>query len=164
MSSACLKVGIYGPGRSGKDAAAEWFAANTRLRYWGSTSQVITPHAAKRLGISEREEFRRRHEDRALWRQIGDELREVDPAALARVTLWDGDLNVGVRSLREIAAVRRERLVDVALWIDRPGVPEDPTLEFDESFADVIVPNRWGLPEFHARLANLARAWGVLRG
>ena len=158
-----MKVGIYGPGRAGKDECAAWLKRNTRLRYWGATSEVIKPHAAKRLGVSEREAWRTRHDHRELWRAIGDELRAGDPAALARVTLRSGDINVGVRALVEIEAVRREHLVDVAVWVDRPGLPDDPTLEFGPEQCDLILPNRWGLPELHGRLRNLANSWGVLK-
>lgn len=158
-----VKVGIYGPSRSGKDIAAAYLAAHTRLRYWGPTSKVIAPHAAERLGMNAVEAYRLRHANRPLWRQIGDELRANDPAFLARVTLQRGDINVGVRARVEIEAVRRERLVDIAVWVDRAGIPDDPTLEFGPEMCDVLLPNHWGIPELHGRLRNLALSWGVLK-
>ena len=158
-----MKVGIYGPGRSGKDECAEWLALNTRLRYWGSSSQVILPHAALHFGISEKEAWRLRHQHREVWRQIGDELRANDPAHLARVTLKQGDINVGVRAKVEIEAVRRERLVDIAVWVHRPNIEPDPTLEFGPEQCDIILPNDRTLPHLHARLRNLANSWAVLK-
>ena len=155
-----LRLAIVGPGRAGKDACAEWLAANTPLRYTGSCSSVIAPHAARRLGLGVTEAFARRHEDRDLWRAIGDELRRDDPAALARETLRHGELCVGVRARVEIEAVIRERLVDLVLWIDR-DVPPDPTLEFGPEVATVILPNRGTLADLHGRLRALARAWGL---
>jgi hypothetical protein len=156
-----MKLAIVGPGRSGKDAAAEQLALHG-FRYAFSTSRVIAPYAARRLGLTHEAAFTRRHQDRPLWRQIGDELREHDPAYLARKTLEYGDLCVGVRSLREIAAVRSEGLVDLILWIDR-DVPVDDTLEFGPEVADIIVPNRGTLLDFHIRINRLARTWRLPR-
>ena len=157
-----MKIAIVGRGRAGKDATAAWLSANTTLHYALSTSQVIAPHAAKRLGLSVDEAFRRRHEDRELWRRLGDELRRDDPARLARETLAVGDLCVGVRARVEMEAVISEGLVDLVLWVDR-DVPPDLTLEFDAGLADVILPNHGTVAELHGRLRRLARALGVLR-
>lgn len=156
-----MKIAIVGPGRSGKDEAAHWFRDHTGLRYFGPTSMVITPHAAMRLGLSLDEAYARRHEDRALWRKIGDELRAHDSAHLARTTLNAGDIVVGVRARVEMEAVQSESLVDLTLWISRE-VPPDDTLEFGSEVADVVIENHWDLPAFHRRLERLARSWGLL--
>jgi hypothetical protein len=157
-----LKIAIVGHGRAGKDEAAAYFHEHTRCRYALSTSEVIAPVAAARLGLPVAEAFARRHEDRATWRAIGDEMRANDPAALARETLRHGDICVGIRAIVEIEAVRREGLVGLIIWIDR-DVPPDPTLEFGSEQADIVIENRWDLPAFHARLRRLANAMGVLR-
>jgi hypothetical protein len=125
-----LKLAIVGPGRSGKDTAAEWFAA--------------------------------RHDRRAIMRAKGDAMRESDPAALAREALKFGDIANGIRAKVEIEAVKLEGLVDLTIWIDRE-VERDDTLEFGPEVADIIIQNHGGLADFHARLARLARSWGVLR-
>jgi hypothetical protein len=158
-----LKIALCGPGRAGKDEAADWLNLNTRLRYTGSCSSVIAPVAAARLGLSVKEAFRRRHEDRDLWRKLGDEMRAADPAKLARETLRKGDICVGIRSLVEIEAVLRQRLVTIAVWIDRPGIPVDPTLEYDAQMCHVVLSNHGDLPAFHERLRCLAMACGVLK-
>ncbi len=158
-----MRLAIVGPGRSGKDEVAAWFARNTRLRYGGSTSEVIAPHAAKALGLSVAEAFARRHEDRDLWHRLGIELRKHDHAALARAVLKRGDLVVGVRDRVEMETVLAERLVDLAVWIDRPGIPDDPTLEYGPELCDVTIQNHWGLTELHGRLKKFANAIGVLK-
>ena len=156
-----MKLAIVGPGRSGKDEIANWLHANTSLCYLGySTSRVICPHAARQLGISEDEAFARRHEDRALWRRIGDELRAHDPAHLAREVLKHQDVCVGIRARCEIEAAQRERLVDLTLWVAR-DVPNDETLEYGSEVADLIIENRQSLSHLHARLSRLARALGL---
>lgn len=156
-----MKLAIIGPGRCGKDTAAEFFADRTLLRYWGSCSQVILPEAAKRLGVSEEQAWAERHEKREFWRALGDEMRKDDPAALARVTLERGDLCVGVRSHVEMRAVIDQGLVDLVVWIHRPGIPNDPTLEFGRGLADVFVENDGTLADFRRKLKKFAATLGV---
>ena len=156
-----MKLAICGRGRAGKDEAAKWFNENTTVRYSGfSTSAVITPYAAKRLGISEEEAFRRRHEDRMLWYKIGNELREHDPAFLARQTFERGDIAVGIRDANEMQAVLDEELIDLAIWIER-DVPPDPTLTYGPEFCDVIVLNTGEIEAMYARLEALSKAMGI---
>lgn len=157
-----MKLAIVGPGRCGKDTAAEFFAANTILRYWGSCSQVILPEAAKRLGISEAKAWAERHAHRNFWRALGDEMRADDPAALARVTLKNGDLCVGVRSHIEMRAVIDQKLVDLVVWIHRPKIDSDPTLEFGRGLADVLIENDGTLADFRKKLETFSRTLGIL--
>jgi hypothetical protein len=156
-----LKLAIVGHGRSGKDTAAEWFHRHTTIRYGVGTSWIICEHVAAATGRSVQDVFDHRHGDRPTMRRIGDELRESDPAYLARETLKRGDIANGIRARIEIEATQRERLVDLTIWIDS-DVPEDPTLEFDASVADIIVHNP-RTPLFFDRLRRLAKSWNVLR-
>lgn len=157
-----MRLAISGRGRSGKDEAAKWFNDNTSIRYSGfSTSMAITPHAAKHLGISEEEAFARRHEDRMLWFNLGNKLREHDQAFLARQTFEHGDIAVGIRDRDEMQAVLNEGLVDVAIWIDR-DVPVDPTLTYGKELCSIVVENHGTLEEFHAVLRAVAKYLGVL--
>ena len=157
-----LKIAIVGPGRSGKGSVSAWMTAHTRLRYTGSTSTVILPHAARRLGIPEAEAWATRHANRDLWLRLGIELRGDDPAALAREVLRYGDIADGIRDPDEMDATLREGLVYLTLWIDRP-VPPDPTLGFGPEVADAVIPNHGTLAELHGRLRRLANSWGVLK-
>lgn len=150
-----------GPGRSGKDTASDYIQAHTSLRYSGTTSTIISRRIAEERGVTFEEAHAVRHAERDLWRAKGDEMRAHDPAALARVVLREGDILTGVRARCEMQAVRDEGLVDLVLWIDRPGIPEDPTQEFGPELCDAIVPNWWGIPEFHGRLERLLRAFGI---
>lgn len=159
-----MKIAICGPGRAGKDEAAHWFNANTSLRYFGfSTSMAITPHAAKHLGISEEEAFARRHRDRELWYELGNNLRQNDKAFLARQTFEHGDIAVGIRDREELQTIIDEGLVDLAIWIDR-DVPADPTLKYGPESCDIIVQNRSCISEFHTKLNRLAACLGILKG
>lgn len=161
MNQPLPTIAICGPGRSGKDTAANWFARHTHLRFGRSTSEIIAPYAAERLGRPVDVAFAHRHQNRVFWFNVGNELRATDPAFLVRECLKGGEIVVGMRNRSEVLAVRSERLVDLVVWIDR-DVPTDPTMEFGPAECDVIVQNRGTLDEFEDRLAALAR-WAGLR-
>lgn len=160
-----MKLAIVGPATAGKDSAALWLAGRTPLRFGRSTSDLIIPEAARRLGLPEAEVRARKAELRAYLAAVGDDLRRDDPAALARATLDGADLCVGVRRRAELHAARDAGLFDLVLWVERPGLPPDPTLEFGPEEADLIVRNDGPtLDALHARLDRLARSWGLLDG
>jgi hypothetical protein len=162
MDEKLPKLAICGPGRCGKDTAAAFLASRTPLRFGRTTSEVIAPYVANRLGVPVQTAFTERHAHRQLWFDIGNELRATDPAFLVRETLLSGEISVGMRNRSEIAAVVAERLVDLIIWIDR-DVPPDPTMEFEAEACNIIVPNRGTLDEFYNRLESLARWARLLR-
>lgn len=155
------KVAFCGPSRSGKDEAARWLSTHTPLRFSRTTSEAIAPHVARRLGLAVEVAFARRHQDRYLWFEVGNELRAVDPAFLVRETLRDGDICVGLRQAEEVTAARDEDLIDLFVWVDR-DVPDDPTMTFGPELCDVVVPNRGSLAAYHSRLAALAAFAGLV--
>jgi hypothetical protein len=112
--------------------------------------------AARREGVTLAVALSQRHERRAYWRALGDELRAHDPAFLVRQLLTGTNIICGVRARIEMQAIRDERMLDIVYWIDRPGIPEDPTLEFGPELCDVIVPNWWDLPSYHQRWRTIA--------
>jgi hypothetical protein len=157
------KLAICGPGRSGKDTAASWLAAHTRLRLGKSTSQVIAPFVASRLGIPIEDAFRRRHEDRGYWFNLGNELRARarDQTVLVREAIKGADIVQGLRNYDEVIASRNERLVDLFLWIER-AVPPDPTMKFGPDQCDVVVRNNGTLGELFDKLEAIARFSNIL--
>lgn len=157
-----LRLGIMGPSNSGKDHAAEWLVANTCLLYQGTTSVVISRRIAEEEGISFGEAHAQRHARKAHWRAKGDELRRDDPAALARVVVVGPNLIVGIRARCEILAVRRERMLDVIYWVDRPGQEADVTLEFGPEECHAVIQNHWGVAEYDERLRAIAQSLGIL--
>jgi hypothetical protein len=157
------RIAICGPGRSGKDTAGAWLAANTPLRLGRTTSEVIAPHVAKRLGRPVIEVFAERHQNRQLWFDIGNELRANDPAFLVRECLKNADIAVGLRNEDEVRAASGERIVDLVLWIERE-VPHDPTMKFGPELCDFTLTNHGDLDDLYARLEALARFAGLLKG
>lgn len=136
------KIAILGYGRAGKDTAADFLDDHTPLRYGGSTSEYLCPYVAARLGFSEEEAFRRRHESdemRTLWYDIGNELRKDDPLFLVRKVLAGGDMVVGLRDGEEVARLP-EVGVDLRIWVHRDVKP-DPTCKFGPEDCDVVLYN-----------------------
>jgi len=156
-----LTLGIIGPSRAGKDEAAEWFVNHCGLKYNGTTSVVISRKVAMREGITFAQAHAQRHERKMYWRALGDKLRANDPAYLAKEILNpDSNLLVGVRARIEMIEVRRLKLCDLVIWVDR-DVPNDPTLEFGPELCDIVIQNRWDVPSYHSRLEKLALALGL---
>jgi hypothetical protein len=156
------KLLIIGMGRSGKDTAGEWFGKHTILRYAGSSSNNVCPLIAKELGISEKEAWETRHENRMFWYNFANGLRKDDPNALTRLCLEKGDLVIGLRDKFEVESAQRDGYVDLTIWIER-DVPKDPTVTFDKSAADIIIENNGTLGQFYDKLESLAFCLGVLR-
>lgn len=145
-------VALCGPGRAGKDEAGKFLGKNTCLTYIGSLSWVALPYMAKILGICEQEAWETRHDRRVEWYEALNEYRKDDPTRLVRDSLARGTIVVGVRDRLEIVESRREGLLTHILWIDRPGIPRDPTITYGPGDCDQVILNDGTLPEFHGQL------------
>jgi hypothetical protein len=157
----CKRILVVGYGRAGKDTACEYLAMITHLRFAGTTSLYLARHVAARLGVSEQEAYRTRHQNRNFWHRLGNEIRRRDPGLLVRESLEHAEITGGVRGIEEIEACRRERLVDLIVWIDNHRVPRGSTVTFARQDCDVVVPNHGSLEEFHGRLLLMARSAGL---
>lgn len=149
-----LRLAILGYGRTGKDTVGKWLHEHTPLRYSGSTSNVICAEIAKAKGITEEEAWRTRHEDRIFWYNFCNEFRKDDPALLARTLLQSSDLVIGLRDRLELKACRKEKLFDLAIWLER-YVTTDPTVTFTAADCDLIVTNNGTLEELYEKLTRI---------
>ena len=153
------RIAICGHGRHGKDTAAQWFADHTPLRFAGSLSWFLAKDVAKHLGCSREQAFLRRHESddmRMLWYRIGNETRQHDPGYLVRQALAEGDIVCGLRDAEEAALIVDEGLVDMMIWIERPGLPDDPTMMFGPEMCDIVIRNDGSLEAFYRKLSRFA--------
>lgn len=153
------KLLIVGHGRHGKDEAAMHLSKITPLRYAGSCSWAVLPLMAEYLNIHPQQAWETRHQMRELWKSHCDELRRFNPARLMARALQSGDIVTGCRQLVELEAAKSQKIVDYILWIERPGTPTDPTVDFGPEHADEILTNDGSLTHFHEKL----RLWAVLR-
>lgn len=154
-----MKILFCGYGRAGKDDAAAYLSKITGLRYAGSFSWAALPYVAARLGLHPQVAWETRHANRKAWYDYCNDLRATDPTILARMVLAQGDIAAGIRDKVELEAVKRAGLFDRIIWINRPGVPVDPTLTFDEfdPAIDSSLYNIESLEVFHSTLRALAR-------
>lgn len=159
-----MKILFVGWGRAGKDEAAAYLAKITGLRYAGSFSWAALPYMAARLGIHPQLAWETRHANRELWKKYCDELRVVDQTLLARMALQSGDICAGLRDQIELDAVYAANLFDKIVWVERPGIPKDPTVTFQWSDPAInwVMPNAGDLPSFHFTIEQSAKAWGLL--
>ena len=157
-------LAVVGHGRAGKDTAAEWFRDHTVLRYAGGSSWSAADYMGGLLGKTAEEAYRDRHADRMFWFDELNKLRDREgPTCLVRRCLTHSDVVCGLRNRVELLGGRREGLIDLIVWIDRP-VPHDPTVEFDIDDADLVIRNHGTLREFYGRLENFARTLKIIRG
>jgi len=159
------RILIVGHGRAGKDTAAIYLSKLTTIPYAGSTSWAAKEIVAEQLEIHEQEAWETRHTHRAQWKSICDAVREKHQTilierALASVNMnsasdfledWSG-IVVGVRDYEEIYAAKQQKLFGRILWIDRPGIPEDPTVTFTASDCDEVIVNDGTLDRFKIEL------------
>jgi len=156
-ASGCKTVLFVGPSGCGKDFACTYLAGRTGLKFWGSTSQVIALEISRQTGAPLEVVLGSRHGNRERWREIGDELRADDPAHLLKVCLSHGaKLLNGTRALPELKAARQ--IIDHIIWIDRPGIPTDPMLEFGPYDVDMHIGNYGDRANFCRALDTLAKA------
>ena len=156
-----------GPGRSGKDTFCDFFEKTFVCKNVGTCSKYLAKYVAEDMGLTEETAYANRHasdEIRCIWKAKGDEVRKDDPGKIIKEMIDAGEdsLNIvcgGPRDLVEIEACRKEKLVDLIVWIKR-DVKIDPTLKFDECHTDITVLNNGTLEEFYEKLMNLGLALG----
>jgi hypothetical protein len=179
FSIAPPRIAICGPGRSGKDVAANTIARVLGVPYTQSTSQAAIDivwdqwgkdhewfagadndgHEAKVWHLKWRTKdamFADRSAHRETWANIIWKYNEPDGVRLYREMLERGEtILCGIRRPEELRACQVAGLVDLTIWIDRPNC-QDTTCEIWADDCDLIVPN-WGTEDqFVAKLTRLA--------
>jgi len=162
-----MKIAICGPGRCGKDTAADWLHDNTTLCYHESTSEAAANMCfavlkAKYGYSSVKQAFDDRHNHREEWAKLIWEYNKPDGLTLYRGMLLDGDILNGIRRAPELLALRQKSMIDLVIWIER-DVPNDPSLEMASDVADIIIPNNATLAELYKRLQRFASVAQILR-
>ncbi len=121
------KVLVIGADGAGKDTFADILSKATGLSYdsmAGSTSRAILyKHFAQNVtNLTDLEEiYRNRRNNREEWFEAGERLRNQDKCALLRWCFNRGDIATGVRTIEEIEEAKKQTIVDVILWVERPG-------------------------------------------
>lgn len=161
LSNPYARICIIGHGRHGKDEAAMTLHRRGNFLYAGSTSWQALPFIAEHLGLPQQIAWDTRHQHRQYWKDWCDEFRRDDPLRLVKLALRTANIVAGVRDLVEIEAVRDSGLFDSILWVNRLGVPLDPTVSYDPAkFATDAVCNEGTVEEFRARVLS----WAAIKG
>lgn len=150
-------VAFCGMGRAGKDTAAEYLCAQLDIKYPKSASWLISPLVAEMAEIPAEVAWETRHQNREFWIHACHALRGKDYGMLVRMCLGAGDVAVGIRGRFELDRVLNDGTIDLAVWIDNPRVPKDPTVEYGPEDCDLVIPNHGSLLEFYRKLRNVAK-------
>jgi hypothetical protein len=122
---------ICGHGRHGKDETANVVSVVHGLGFASSVSSFVLPLVAAALEVPRQEAWDSRHNCREFWFNFCNSLRKSDPSLLVQMVLGSADIVSGVRAMPEIDACFEKGWVDRVIWVERPGFPEDPTLDYD---------------------------------
>lgn len=82
----------------------------------------------------------------------------ADGARLYRETVQQGThLLTGLRKKHEFLAFMNTGWPDLAIWVDRPGIPRDPTQEYGPELCDIVIRNDGDQLTLNMRLSNLIK-------
>lgn len=154
-------VAVCGNGFAGKDVFANYLREHGKdVAFHGGMSKQLEQVIADWLyGGNCAQAFAERRTYRELWYQVGNALTDQDPSFLIKKAISNGNqLLVGIRRLSEFEAARRQDLMDLAIWIDRPATQaeKDVTNELTAEHCDVTVVNS-SFTKLQETAASLAR-------
>lgn len=164
-----VRLALCGAGRAGKDTAALWLANNTTLQYKQSTSQaaaeVVFAQIAAIYGYATVDEaFNDRHNHRDEWYDIIRKYNEPDGLRLYREMLPENDIINGIRDGKELLACQQTGIVDLSIWISRPGYDGGPgTHTIAANGCDITIVNAADIPAFYAKLTRIAAILDIQR-
>jgi hypothetical protein len=169
-----MKIAVVGPGESGKNELSCRLRERYGLRYELSTSEwaasFVRPAMMERLGIeyaSDRAAWFDRRNHREFWRAEIERYNYGDPARMYREMSETHDIIDGLRMREDLEACRAEGIVDVAVYVARPGKSDD-TCRISPSDCDYIINNDGTLAEFYAKIdawwASVAKPAGISTG
>jgi len=155
---------ILGHGECGKSTLTEIISEVTGLTGIAS-SKFMAEIVARKLGyktVEEAWEDRRNH--RAVWKQAIVEYRQDDPARIVRELYEDNHIYEGLRDREEFEASKEEGLFDLIVYIHRPGIAVDPTMDMNEGDADLVILNTGDKEDYQEkcyRFAYFLRSYSV---
>ena len=160
-------ISVNGPGGSGKDQTCCYIA---RGAGWGAADlgQFAVSTAMKEmigwcLNVDPDFAYMNRREHRAYWFEWCNLFRQDDPTILAKLAMQDRGMVSGIRARPEFVACREQQIFDVAVWVDRPGVVDEPgTLEVTRDDCDYVIPNHGSLGQLKTEVHKFLDKFGIL--
>lgn len=167
------KIAIVGHGRHGKDEFANRVAKYSGLRYVAGTSVYASDIAfwALRMKYQWARAYPNatacwldRGNHRSEWAEVIGQYNQDDPVKLYRDCLAFQDVLTGIRWRHEFEACRKANLVDMWVFVLRPGAPEDSTCEIKIRDCGYVVANDAGLDQLDEKAKQFAMMIGAKNG
>lgn len=140
------RICVIGDGRSGKDTVAQMICERFPGYQFASSSWFALNHFlwdmwGKDYFPDKQACFAERSLHRMSWRATIRKWLDGDEGKLGRELFQHYDIYCGCRAVEEMCGMMREGLVDLIIWVERPGVPPDSSNALTAEFADVILSN-----------------------
>jgi adenylate kinase family enzyme len=159
-----LKLMILGPARHGKDTVAEILSEAYGLKFISSSfaaaEKVMVPYFSS-IGIKYAnldECYADRVNHRQEWYEEIIRYNTPDHARLAREIYSVAEIYVGIRSAKELDAIRAEHLFDYSIWVDRSKhVPPEPStsISVTKEMANYVIDNNGTLEQLKVNARSL---------
>jgi len=150
-----MKLAISGPGQAGKGTVSQYISDNWGIRYQQSTSEaaaaVVFRDITKQYSTVE-ECWADRANHREEWGQIIADFNQPDGIGLYRQMAGQNDIFDGIRRRAELQKCKEVGLVDKVVWLNRPNIPLDASLDYGDEEADYIVDNSTTIEDLYSRL------------
>ena len=159
-----LKLMILGYARHGKDTVANILSETYGLTKEDSSQfagkQVMLPYFASKGIVYPNWEacYADRVNHRQEWFEQIKAYNTPDEARLAREIYAVSDIYVGIRRKEEFEAVKKEKLFDYSVWVDRSKLlPPEPTTSntMTKEMADYVIDNNGTLEQLVTRTRSL---------
>ena len=156
------KLMIVGHGRHGKDTLADgfrelgWSCKDSSL---ASAEVFLFDELKDSMGYPTVEAcWADRHNHRALWYRLIAQYNSEDNCRLMRAIYEANDIYVGIRSRRELMSGLSQGLIDLVIWVERPGHdPEsDSSMTIRRADSDIVVYNDGTEDELKKKAKRLA--------
>lgn len=164
-----MKIAICGYGRAGKDTACEWLGQHTHMHYTvtGSSSRFMAPYVFKEWGKANYPTvdacYNDRQAHRKMWASLIAGYNVVNATKMYEDILEENDIVNGIRRVEELQACQQKGLIQLTIWIRRPGITESKSsCTITEEDCDLTVLNDRDLPHLFQKLSRLALSWGEL--
>ena len=118
------KLVVTGYACHGKDTFAKALvrASQGQLRFYDASQvaceEIIWPLWGHRFYESVEDCYKDRRMHRAQWYDLFAAYNKDDPARFGRLFFRKSDIYCGLRNIRELRAMREERLIGAVIWID----------------------------------------------
>jgi hypothetical protein len=165
-----MKLIVMGHARHGKDTVSEILCSLLDLSFKSSSEilneEVVFPALKAKYGYANHEEcFLDRVNHREEWFNLLVEYDTPDPARLGKLIFASYDIYCGLRNRDELIAIKNTCDIDHILWVERPGVTEEPetSCTVTREDADYIIYNDGDLQELQDNLEWLVatRKWDL---